>query len=706
MIAKSRLKLALALGLLGLITLLLVGTIAAMGRLVAYFSSGADPAGIFTMVPSAPIDLQERVTWLPDAATVPAKHTLPTYLRAQIAGAYLYGWAQWNTSYALQRPYNLKSYFAAPALQMVSTAITSTVAAGWQVRQHNLQHQLELTFVSADGQLVAFTDHNAHLVQQLLDVDGNLLDVQETTNVYAVVMRLEDGNWRIRDLVRRGNGPSLAPARTTPPANFVQVQAGELVVNGAPLPVAGINYYPKAAPWNLFWPEYKTPDTIHDLAAIQALGFNTVRIFVSYADFGADAVTASALTKLTHLLNQAQALDLKVIVTLFDHHTDHRVDNWAADERHLAALIPPFANHPAILAWDLKNEADRDYGLNSQPLTAAWLRHVATTVRRHDPNHLLTIGWSNPEAATALADLVDVVSFHYFDEAATYHKRVTQLLTAVNPKPVLLQEFVLSTWNSFWPHGHSEAEQAHYYAELLRHHRTLPMAGYLVWTLYDFERITLPEFSLPWQRASQAHMGILRADGTPKPAAALLAPGATLDVPPLPAHYRFTKPFWLLLYGLAVGGGLVVIFWWWRWGRYWIRGVRGERAQPVQPTLNPRPGKPRRRQRRRPRPTGGLLHRGLTLPLRLSRWLWRLRPQWLSWRNVLRLLSFRWLWRAAIKRGQQVQQRHQWRRLATRQAMLRQRAARQGILRQGKRRQAGQQLLRRLSVRRRRQKPE
>lgn len=696
MIAKSRLKLALALSLFGLITLLLVGTIAAMGRLVAYFSSGADPAGIFKMVPSAPVDLKARVTWLPDAATVPANQTLPTYLRTQIAGAYLYGWAQWNTSYALRRPYNLKSYFAAPALQMVSTAITSPVAAGWQVRQYNLQHQLELTFVSADGQLIAFTDHNAHLVQQILDVDGNLLDVQETTNVYAVVMRLEDGNWRVRDLVRRGNGPPLTIARTSPPADFAQVHAGQLVVNGAPFPVAGVSYYPKAAPWNLFWPEYKTPNTINDLNAVQALGLNTVRIFIAYEDFGGDTVEPSAVVKLTHFLNQAQTRGLKVLVTLFDHRTDHSVDNWAADDRHLAALIPPFAAHPAILAWDLKNGPDRDYGLNSQPLTEAWLRHIATTVRRYDPNHLLTIGWSNPEAATALTDLVDVVSFHYFDAAADYHNRVAQLITAVDPKPVLLQEFVLSTWNSFWPHGHSEAEQAYYYADLLRQHRTLPTAGYLVWTLYDFERITLPELSLPWQRAAQAHMGILRVDGTPKPAAALITPGAPLAAPPLPANYRFTKPFWLLIYALLAGSVLMVAFMWWRWGRSWLRGLRKGRAQKAQ--LAP---KMRRRQPRRMRFTWGMVRWSLTFPFRLSRWAWRARPRRIHWRTVLNLLSFRWLWQVVINRWQQVQQWRRLRRLADRQALLRQRAARHGRLRQRKRPQAQPRPLRRLSVRRR-----
>jgi len=630
MIAKSRLKLALALLLVGLITLLLLGTIAAMGRLVAYFSSGADPAGIFKMVPSVPVDLNARVTWLPDGPGVGAEHTLPTYLREKIAGAYLYGWAQWNTSYTLQRPYNLKTYFAPPALDLVSTAITSTVAAGWQLRQANLHHRLELTFVSEDGQLVAFTDHNAHLVQQILAADGNLLDIQETTNVYAVVMRLEDGNWRIRDLVRRGNGAPLVAAPSSPPADFAQVQAGQLLVNGKPFTVAGINYYPKAAPWNLFWPTYKTPTTVKDLAAVQQLGLNTVRVFVSYADFGGDDVDPTALAKLTHLLNQVQAQGLKAIVTLFDHRTDHRVDNWAADDRHLAALIPPFADHPAILAWDIKNEPDRDYSFNSQPLTEAWLRHIATTIRRYDPNHLLTIGWSNPEAATALVDLVDIVSFHYFEDVADYHNRVASLITAVEPKPVLLQEFVISTWNSFWPHGHSEAEQAYYYAALLRQQRALPTAGYLVWTLYDFAQITLPEFSLPWRRATQAHMGLLRLDDTAKPAAALLRPGAPLDLPPLPAYYRFTKPFWLLLYALAVGGLLLITSWRWRWVR------RQRRNRPLTPPPTLLASGPTRRYRW---PIRELLYCGLTALWRLLRWLWRVARR--DWQQPLRRLLVR-----------------------------------------------------------------
>ncbi|MEZ4729869.1 MAG: cellulase family glycosylhydrolase [Caldilineaceae bacterium] len=568
----SRLKLMLALLILSVAALTVLGAVAGLGRLIAYFNSGADPASIFQAIPTVPVDLNDRVTWLPDQAADAQGRRLDPYMREQIAGAYLYGWAQWSISYELNRPYNLKTYFAPPALDAVTLSVTSTVAAGWQVRQSNLHHTLQLTFYGDDGALVAFTDHNAHLVQQVLNSDGSLVDVRESTNVYDVVMRLEDGAWRIRDLVRRGDGPPLTAVGALPPdtapsrAEFVQVQGNQLLLHGEPFMIAGINYYPQASPWTKFWPEYKSTQTIEDLDLIQQLGLNTIRIFISYVDFGADEVQPTEIAKLTHFLDQAHTRHLKVIVTIFDHHTDHHVSTWAADDRHLAGLIPHFADHPAILAWDIKNEPNRDYEFNTQALVDAWLRHIARTVRRYDPNHLITIGWSQPEAAAALTDIVDFVSFHYFEELADYSTRLEGLLAAADGKPVVLQEFVMSTWNSFWPHGHTEAEQARYYADLLRQHRAYPTAGYMVWTLHDFDSVPLSEFGTPWQRATQANMGLMRRDGSWKPAAAVITPGASLDLPPLPPWHRWTKPFWLMVMTMGMLGLVLclLLFWWWR----------------------------------------------------------------------------------------------------------------------------------------------
>lgn len=569
MIAKSRLKFMIAVGVALTIVVGVLATLMLMGRLLAYFNTGADRASIFQLVPTVPVDLSDRVTWLPDEPSVAAGRAIAPYTRDQIAGAYLLAWAQLGISYELGQPYGLKTYFSPPTLDAMQSAITSTVAAGWQIRQSNLSHTLRLTFLSDDGSIAAFTDHNAHLVQQLLGAEGELTAVIESNSVYDVVMRLEDGNWRIRDLVRRGEGSAMpeSPLVTAPLPGIVTVRGEQLWLDGEPFDVAGINYYPQASPWTQFWPQYRPTQTATDLDLIRSLGLNTVRIFVSYADFGADAVQPREIAKLTHFLDQAHARQLKVIVTIFDHHTDHHVSTWAADDRHLAGLLPHFAEHPAILAWDIKNEADRDYGYNTQPLVDAWLRHVAAVVRRHDPNHLLTIGWSQPEAAAHLTEIVDFVSFHYFEELADYETRLAALLAATD-KPVLLQEFVMSTWNSFWPHGHTEAEQALYYATLLRSHRRFDTAGYMVWTLRDFDEVPLAEFGTPWQRATQAHMGLFRRDGTAKPAAAVIAPDAALDLPPLPWWSRWVKPFWLMMYGLVLMGagvvGLLIRQWqWW-----------------------------------------------------------------------------------------------------------------------------------------------
>jgi hypothetical protein len=573
MIAKSRLKLTIAVALSLLIFVGVLGTIAGLGRLLAYFSTGADPAGIFQLVPTVPLDLKNRVHWLPDLPSAADGSAIAPYTRDQIAGAYLYAWAQVNVSYELNKPYGLKTYFSSPALDAMTSAITATVAAGWQIRQSNLQHTLALAFLSDDGSVVAFTDQRAHVVQQLLGADGELTEVIESTSIYDVVMRLEEGNWRIRDMVRRGDGlpaAALNPAQQPdqPSATYARVRGNRLIVAGDLLPVVGVNYYPQATPWTKFWPEYRTTEVLADLDLIKELGLNTIRIFVAYEDFGADNVPQSAIDKLRHFLDQAAVRDLHVIVTLFDHRTDHDVRNWAADDRHLAALIPPFATHPAILAWDIKNEPDRDYDYNTPALVDAWLRHVARTVRSYDPNHLITIGWSHPEAAANLIDLVDFVSFHYFEKIEDYSPRLAKLTAAAAGKPVLLQEFVLSTWNSFWPNGHTEAEQAHYYAALLRQHRQFSTAGYMVWTLHDFATVPLAEFSLPWQRATQANMGLLRRNGSAKPAAAVIATGGTVELPPLLSWNRWTKPFWLLIYGLAVAGPLFLVLFW-RWWRRW-----------------------------------------------------------------------------------------------------------------------------------------
>jgi hypothetical protein len=193
-----------------------------------------------------------------------------------------------------------------------------------------------------------------------------------------------------------------------------------------------------------------------------------------------------------------------------------------------------------------------------------WLRHTLRLARQYAPHHLLTVGWSTPQAAHALTDDVDVVSFHFYAPAAELPAEYASIRAAAPQRPILLGETGLPTWNSwFFPHGHTEAEQAQYYADVLTALRDTDSAGFLAWTLYDFTHVP-PDVAgrYPWQTGPQRHLGVVRTDGTLKPAARLLAPDAALDVPQVPGWARFIKPFWLTCYVLLILAGNAGYYLW------------------------------------------------------------------------------------------------------------------------------------------------
>lgn len=561
--SKNRIKLFIWLGLLFITLALVVGVLAWLGRIVVYFNTGADRSTALNIVPSVPPDLAERVTWLPDHMDTRAGRVMDPRTRDQVAGSYISAWAQLNISHEINRPYGLKTYFSGQALKQAEAAVAAVGAQATDLTQTNLHHTLQLTFYSDNGSVATFTDHDAHFVRFLPGADR----VLETRSAYDVLMLLEEGNWRVRYLVRRGDATAADEAEEESESNtglpvgatFIKADGPFLWRGGEKYTAAGVNYYPRATPWDAFWESYDPARTKTDLAVMRALGLNTVRIFVPFTEFGGGEVDPEMLELLVDFLDQARDANVAVIVTLFDHRTDHHPHNWAADDRHIAGIVPVLAEHPALLAWDLKNEPDRDFELNGEPLTEAWLRHIAERVRAHDPNHLITIGWFAPEAATMLAETVDIVSYHFYAPADEYSARVGALRDAIGDKPLLLEEFGLPTWNSIFPHGHNEAEQAQYYAEILAYHRALDTAGYLAWTLYDFINIPFGEFLMPWQRGPQAHMGLIDRDYRFKPAAALMHPQARLDVPPIAGWKRFVKPFWLMLYVFAFVGLLILL---------------------------------------------------------------------------------------------------------------------------------------------------
>lgn len=549
---KTRLKLILWLVILAILGGLGWLTLFGVAALEAYFEQSADPAPALNITPNTPPDLHVKLTWLPDDPD--SGRQLEPFTRTAIEGAYLRAWLQLNLSYLRNEPYGLKTYFAGPALEAVSAAVDEIAAQGWSLAQADTTHALKLHFYSADGSIISFTDTQTSVGQVIRDQSGVEVFAGETVAAYDVVMFLEDGNWRVRHWVRTADQTvdDQRQARQPRP-DFVARSANGLTLNGAAYRIAGINYYPQATPWHEFWPNYDPAVVEQDFARMRQLGLNTVRIFVPFEQWGGPRVNTAYQEQLADLLARADGHGLKVIVTLFDFRADYQPLGWPGADRQLEALLIRFKDSPTILAWDLKNEPNLDYAAHGRATVDAWLAHTARLARAYDPNHLLTVGWSSPDAARTLAEDLDFVSFHFYAPAEQLLPEYTALRAAVPDRPIVLTEFGLPTWNSFFfPNGHSEPEQAMYYADVLSALRATDSGGYLAWTLYDFADVPANVAGTwPWQRQPQKYLGILRGDGEPKPVAALLAPNADLAVTRIPAWARFLKPFWVTVFGVV-----------------------------------------------------------------------------------------------------------------------------------------------------------
>lgn len=493
--------------------LLVIGMAAAVGaaRLLAYFQQGADPASALNIVPNKPLDWPVELEWLPDGAN--SGRELEPFTRAQVEAAYIRAWLQLTFSYQKGEPFGLGTYFSGAALQAVEAATTSDLS----LEQIATRHQLALNLYSADGSLVAFTDHVATVAQILPN------SYSEEVGMYDVVMFLEDDHWKVRHWQRTALVAETAQQFPQPPLPEIR----------------GINYYPQATPWDLFWTEYDPAIIAQDIAAMRDLTFDTVRIFIPYQQFEEQP---ELMANVRDFMDQANAANLRVILTLFDFRADYRLLTWPAADRHAELLVTAFADHPALFAWDIKNEPDLDYDSNGKVTVDAWLAHTIRLVRRFDPDGRVTIGWAAAATAHTHADQLDFVSFHYYDYADRFVDTYTNLREQVDV-PIVLTEFGLPTWNSpFFPNGHSEQEQAVYYADVLNAVEETDAAGWMVWTLYDFTHVPSGVAGRwPWQKGPQRYLGIVDGDGEMKESVGVIS--AENSPTPPTIWSRLFKPF-------------------------------------------------------------------------------------------------------------------------------------------------------------------
>lgn len=493
----------------GIVILTLALAFGLLGKAFAYFKTGADSDRVYLINTSILADHNPKVIWQPDE--IVDGRVINKYMREELQKAYTQAWHVVNLSMTNKNGDHLEDYFADQALEWIKQEVEGT--DGYTLHQIDLNHNLQLHHFALDNQIAAFSDKQVKVIRKVEDELGVVIFEEQQLFDYDVIMTLDDGRWRIRHLVKK-------LSVMTEEQDTLGAKDKLLVKLNS---MRGVNYYPSSTPWFDFWEQYDPEIIKRDLANADSLGLNTVRIFLQYEVFGEANVKKEMLVKLESFLDISEQKGIDVIVTLFDFPKSYDLNNYANTDRHLEMIVSQFKDHKAVLAWDVKNEADLDFSNHGEKLVTDWLSFVIKRIRKYDPDHLITIGWSDGKYGHLLSDELDFVSFHFYKKPEELGEVIKALKQKVPGKKLVLSEFGQSSLSTVLTlYAHSEDNQAEYYERVISvlEEEEVP---FVCWALQDFDKAPTEVFGKkPWIRHPQKHYGLYRTDGSPKPVAALL----------------------------------------------------------------------------------------------------------------------------------------------------------------------------------------
>ncbi len=600
---RSQIKLLLRVGLMGVIGILGIVAVSFLSRAMADITRSEETAAIFNVSAELHHDLVEAVEWRADPPGLPKE--LAPLDREAITETWLRAWTQFlilsdgsgpvGSSVDGDPTDGIIEYFGGAAENAMLASSTDWL----ELPIHQIGHDLQLNFYSDDGSVVSVSSEASRFLRGQPVAGG--IEWYDTVETYDAVFVLREGNWRVHHWVRRSSEGSWA------------TQVDNLTVR--PLEVdeiRSVTWAPTSQTPEDFW---ANPDLVRaerEIAIIDDLGFNTVRIELPFELLGGRDVETSDLFPAAALMDIADENDLNVIVSLLADRTEHQPLHWDADDDHLLAVMDTLGDHPALVLWELGSEPDTHIGIErvEPQMLDAWLTHVGRTVRDADRDTPITIGWSSPRAAAEAPPIADVVSFTWTGDVAGLDAALPYVVDVADGRPILISDSSHHTHVGVLPGGQTETEQARFYADMLLAVDDYGLQGFNVSSLRDYDveavatwaqaeaeridaeekaRIAEQELRFPppptpepkeagpevheapivaevtWPVGAEAATGLIRVDGSPKPAAAVFAPDADLEAVPSPSLIEtIRKPFNLILLflvGAAIGGWLFLVLW-------------------------------------------------------------------------------------------------------------------------------------------------
>jgi hypothetical protein len=308
------------------------------------------------------------------------------------------------------------------------------------------------------------------------------------------------------------------PAYVPGKGEFVRVQDQGFIVNEQPFRVYGVNYYPRDFPYQRFLTATNPDNLAQEFDLLSAAGINTLRLYLRhdllFTCIGDGAVPIpERFAILDKFIQAAAGRNFRLMLTLNDS-PDLSVYPLYSQPEHsteqIRYLVSRYRDESAIIAWDLREGGDTDYliGDFDRETVLDWLAQTAIMIRETDPNHLITASWT--EDAEATIPYVDVVSFQGFANLDDLRQQIA-LLRSRTDKPLLLSRFGYSTA------AMSETEQRDRIYEVLQAAQNNQLAGWMLWTAFDFPlTAACEEPNCPAPDSPDYHYGLWNTSYFPK----------------------------------------------------------------------------------------------------------------------------------------------------------------------------------------------
>jgi endo-1,4-beta-mannosidase len=261
----------------------------------------------------------------------------------------------------------------------------------------------------------------------------------------------------------------------------------------------GFNYFPRNYAWGAMT-EWDWSEVEFELAWGASLGANTVRTVIDYGfstnnpDHEGNLVamahpTPEYIAAMQHFLAISDRYGLKVIFTLFDFMPGwFFIDQGRHDiaGAYLGELLPHFTDDARIVAWDILNEGDllpEKFGTDINRVLDFY-RAMSEQVKSLAPNHLITAGFGKIDRAHLSEDFVHFVSFHYYEDQATFTRDIQALRGRLSrPLPIVAQEFGYPSAGNPWAGLSAHTVRLGGYLDIALMSEEL--AGALFWMLTD-----------------------------------------------------------------------------------------------------------------------------------------------------------------------------------------------------------------------------